>query len=239
MNDIEELFRVDRLEEKPKHEASYTSFSISLIILSLTILIYVLATFLFDSILEEYSLYHTLNNWYIVFSIFIASKSFLGIGYILVGNFYVRLTRYIKLARASLTSFLLTLWGIMHLYDSIILFSIWPTPEELLQMLEETTQLTIYLNALLTISIFVALFYIGLNFTKFGLIGFISRKLVAPGILIITGSMVYLLVSLINLFDIESLLFLANTLFYTGEILLFLGFFISGYIFSKAKRNKH
>jgi len=233
---IEEFFRVDHLEERKVYRASYTPFSISLFILSFTILFYILATILFDAILEKYSLYHTLNNWYISFTIFVISKSFLGIGYILVGNFYVRLTRIIKLSKASLTSFLFTVWGIMHLYDSIILFTIWPTPDELLQMLENTTELTLYLNVFLTLIIFVALFYMGLNFIRFSSMGIVSRKLTISGTLLIIGSITYLVVSIINLINIGMPLFTIDILFYFGEIFLFMGFLIAGYFFLKAKK---
>lgn len=239
MDSIEEFFRINHIEEKKVHKGDFTYFSISLITLSFAISFYILAAILFDTVLKKYILYRVLNNWYFGFTIFITSKFFLGTGYILVGNSYIRLTKVIKLSKASLTSLLFTIWGTMHLYDSISLFIIWPTPDELLQMLENPTELTVYLNALLALIIFVALFYMGLNFIKISSIDIISRKLIVSGTSLIIGSIMYLSISIISLININApiLMVTVDVLFYVGEAFLSIGFLIAGVLFLKSQKD--
>ncbi len=228
MDSIEEIFRTDQIEKKRDMKVPLSHFSKSLILLASSVLIYTLATVLFDTALERYILYHVAENWEINFSIFIISKALLGLSYIIVGNFYVRLTKTISLTRAGLTSFFLTIWGVMHLYDSMILFTLWPSPDELLKILQNTSEATIYLNVLLNIIIVVAIFYMGYNFIRISSINVISSKVKISGIFLLIGSLLYLVVSIINVSDYPILLIYADMLFYFGELLLFIGFLLAG-----------
>lgn len=234
MDSIDEFFRLDQFSERERRPLfSFSKFSKSLITLSSSIVFYIIATAIFDIALENFMLYHLLTNWDISFFLFVTSKSALGICYVLVGNYYVKLTKTINLSRAGLTSFLFTIWGLMHLYDSIVLFLIWPKPEDLLKMLENTSDLTIYLNVFLSLTIVLAIIFMGLNFYKLGSKGLISKKLRIPGLLLGIGAVIYLLISLFNLINIQGLISYADILFYVGEITLSAGYFIAGVIFLK------